>query len=357
MLKLILLLFISSFIVKSAEPLVAFYQGESWQFWDSDGKVMFENKKLLDVNGYNEGIYTVVADVDGKATNCYMDSKGKIIIVAKYDEIKDFSFGKAMVINNYPEELIDKRYGFIDRNGKVFIKPSLIDATYFTEGLAYIYDENRRGYIDTNGLMKISLEDGFVGYPFSEGIAAISNKDYKISFIDKSGKQILPFDYQEPAYFVGGLAKSNIDGVVGLMDITGKMVINPEYSELNKFSEGCSFVGVLGAGMKYNWGLIDSTGQRLTQNVFKDVQYFSDGLCGVKENEEWSFIDKTGKTILRNNYSFCGYFSGKNSIAWVSKKVDGVKLSAFINKNGEEVIKLPNNIIKAIDLRVNKEMY
>jgi ligand-binding SRPBCC domain-containing protein len=357
MLKLLILLFFSLVISKSAEPLVAFYQGEKWHFLDSDGKTMFENNRILDVNGYNEGLYNVVADVKGEIKNCFMNTKGELVIITNYDEIKDFNFGKALVINNYPEELIDKRYGFINKDGKVFIKPSLIDATYFTEGLAYIYDENRRGYIDTNGLMKISLEDGIVGYPFSEGIAAISNKEYKVSFINKLGKQILPFDYQEPAYFVGGLAKANIDGVVGLMDITGKIVINPQYSELNKFSEGCSFVGILGAGMKYNWALIDSTGQKLTQNIFKDVQYFSGGFCGVKENEEWYFIDKTGKTVLRNDYTYCGYFSGKNPIAWISYRIDNVKMSAFINTKGEEVIKLPNNIIKAIDLRVNKEMY
>jgi hypothetical protein len=343
--------------VKSAEPLVAFYQGDRWHFWDSEGRELFNNKKILDVNGFSEGLFTVVADINGKIKNCYMDLQGKITIITDYHDAKDFSGGKALVSIDYPEEFIDKRYGFINKDGSVFIKPSLIDATFFKEGLAYIYDENRRGYIDTNGVMKISLEDGEVGYPFSEGLASVSNKQYKVAFINKTGKKVLPFDYQEPAYFVGGIAKANIDGVVGLMDKTGKLIVEPIFHELNKFYEGYSFAGKLTTGMKYNWALIDSTGQKITQEVFTDVQYFSNGLCAVKENDEWKFIDRTGKTVISNNYLLCGVFAGKKPMAWVSYKKDGQKHAEFIDTKGNTILRLPFNVVKAIDLRVNKELY
>lgn len=357
MIRLIFLLLLSVLFSKSAEPLVAFYQGDRWHFWDSEGNDLFQNKKILDVNGFSEGLFTVVADIDGVIKNCYMDLKGKITIITNYHDVKDFSNGKALIVMDYPEEFIDKRYGYINKDGSVFIKPSLIDATYFTEGLAYIYDENRRGYIDTNGVMQISLKDGEVGYPFSEGYASISNKEYKVGFIDKTGKKVLPFDYQEPAYFVGGLAKANIDGVVGLMDKTGKLIVEPTYHELNKFNEGYSFIGKLSTGMKYTWALIDSTGQKITNEVFSDVQYFSQGLCAVKENGEWKFIDKSGKTVISNNYILCGVFAGEKPLAWVSYENEGKKNAEFINKEGQTILRLPFNVVKAIDLRVNKELY
>lgn len=357
MIKIILLIVVFSFVALASDPLVAFFQDNRWHFLDNNGKEMFKNDKVLDVIGYNEGMYSIVAKINGKNKNCYMNDKGEITIVTDYDEIKDFSFGKAMVINNFPEEFVDKRYGFINKDGSVFIKPTLIDATYFTEGLAYIYEESRRGYIDTNGLMIIPLEDGNVGYPFSDGIASISNKDFKIAFINKKGEQILPFDYQEPSYFKSGIAKANINGIVGLMDKNGELLIKPEYSELLPFSEGYSFVGILGQGMKYKWALIDSTGQKLTENIFDEVHDFSKGYCSVKIGDYWEFIDTKGNSKFKNDYLFAGTFAGNVPSAWVSYRKDGVKKARFIQTDGSVKLELPDNIIKAVDLRNNKVLY
>ncbi len=357
MIKFYFLLLVFTFTSFSNEPLVAFYQNNEWHFWDINGKEMFKNNKVLDVLGYSEGMYSVVAKIKGKNKNCYMNDKGEITIITNYDDIKDFSNGKAMVVNNFPLEEIDKRYGFINKDGSIFIKPNLIDATFFTDGLAYVYDDTRRGYIDTNGLMKIPLEKDIVGYPFSEGIASISNKDYKIAFINKQGELILPYNYQEPAYFKSGLAKANIGGVVGLMDKEGEMIINPQYSEILSFSEGYSFVGMLDKGMKYKWGLIDSTGQKLTELIFDEVHDFTNGLCSVKIGDFWEFIDTRGNTAINQKFTFASQFSGKNPIAWVSFKFNNVKKSQFINKNSSVYLELPDNVVKAIDLRTNKVLY
>lgn len=357
MLKIYLLIVLLSSILFSKEPLVAFFQNNTWHFWDETGKEMFKNDKVLDVLGYSEGMYSVVARIDGVNRNCFMNDKGEITITTKYDEIKDFSNGKALVINNFPEEFVDKRYGFINKDGSVFIKPELIDATYFTEGLAYIYEESRRGYIDTNGLMIIPLEKDIVGYPFSEGIASISNKDFNIAFINKKGKQILPFEYREPAYFKSGLAKANIGGTVGLMNKKGEIIISPAYAELLPFSEGYSFVGVLGRGMKYKWALIDSTGQKLTQEIFDEVHDFSKGLCSVKIGDYWEFIDTDGNPEIKNDFLYAGNFEGNTPTAWVSFRKDGNKKAQFINKDGSVFLNLPDNIIKAVDLRTNKVLY
>ena len=357
MLKIFTLLLLCFSFSYSAEPLVAFFQGGEWHFWDDEGNEMFKNNKVLDVLGYNEGLYSVVAKIDGKNKNCYMDSKGEIVIITDYDEIKDFSNGKALVINNFPTEFVDKRYGYINKDGSVFIKADLIDGTYFTEGLAYIYSEDRRGFIDTNGLMKIPMEDNIVGYPFSDGIAAISNKENKIAFIDKSGKQILGFDYMEPAYFKCGVAKANIDGISGLMDKEGKLLIIPQYPEILTFSEGYSFAGILVQGMKYRWALIDSTGQKLTENIFNEVHEFSNGLCSVKIGDYWEFIDSRGNKIIANKYTYAGQFAGKVPIAWVSYKNENVKISQFIKKDSSIFLNLPENIVKAVDLRTGKVLY
>ena len=66
-----------------------------------------------------------------------------------------------------------KKYGFIDKNGKVVIEPQFDDTYPFSEGLAMVEKDGKRGYIDKSGKVVIEPQFDEVG-DFSEGLAGVA---------------------------------------------------------------------------------------------------------------------------------------------------------------------------------------
>ena len=62
-----------------------------------------------------------------------------------------------------------KKYGFIDKNGKVVIEPQFDSASNFSEGFACVKKDDKWGFIDKSGKMVIELQFDRV-FDFSEGL-------------------------------------------------------------------------------------------------------------------------------------------------------------------------------------------
>ncbi len=74
----------------------------------------------------------------------YIDKTGKIVIKPKFDNVWIFSEGLASVE-------IDLKYGYIDKTGKIVIKPKFDNAYIFSEGLACVEIDDKEGYINKTG--------------------------------------------------------------------------------------------------------------------------------------------------------------------------------------------------------------
>ena len=133
----------------------------------------------------------------------------------------------------------------MDRTDKLVIEPQFEDAEDFSEGLAPVKihgDETtwcpreesgsrkgftmKWGYVDKTGKLVIPAQYESVS-PFSEGLAAINNCD-EAFFIDKTGKKVVVGNFKYASSFVGGLSRVDVmtkDGLLwGYIDKTGKMV-------------------------------------------------------------------------------------------------------------------------------------
>ena len=80
------------------------------------------------------------------------------------------------------------KFGYIDKKGKIVIKPRFDDTLGFSEKLAGVKIGDKWGYIDKEGEIVImprfdDVED------FSEGLAGVKTGD-KWSYIDKEGKMV-----------------------------------------------------------------------------------------------------------------------------------------------------------------------
>jgi len=166
--------------------------------------------------------------------------------------------------------------------------------------LADVWKKNKKGFIDKTGKEIIPFIYDITS-EFSEGVACVGKKGeigYKFGFIDKTGKEIIPCIYEGHSLGIGtkfseDLAQVKISGKYGFVDKTGKEIIPCVFDGVEDFSEGVAAVKMAGS-----WGFIDKTGKEFIPYVF-DIIYggFSDGLANVKWNGQQGFVDKEGYFI------------------------------------------------------------
>jgi hypothetical protein len=135
-----------------------------------------------------------------------------------------------------------------------------------------------------------------------------------------------------------------IKGKYGYIDRSGKMVIPPQFEDAEPFSEGLALISF----DSNQWSYIDKSGKIVINGEkFVIARGFSEGLAAAMEkNEKYGFIDKTGKFVIQPQFHRVGDFSeGLAAVMPVladwpgDLEADWPGPLAYINQKGEIVIK------------------
>jgi hypothetical protein len=186
------------------------------------------------------------------------------------------------------------------------------------------------GYVDMYGNEIIPLQYDWA-YPFSEGLAAVSNGK-KYGFIDKEGKVQIPFDYDIALCFREGLAVVGRDKKIGYITREGEIAIPFEYEGGANFKDGIA--GVVKNG---KLGYIDMEGNVVIDFIYDnviDIGHVSDGLIPVELNKKWGYIDVTGAVKIPFEFHRANTFHAGR--AYVSNG-NGY---GFIDINGDVIVPL-----------------
>lgn len=221
-----------------------------------------------------------------------IDEKGKQIVAPKYTSFYAFSDGRALV-----QQI--RKWGFIDRNGKEIIPLKYDFANPFSEGLARVNEFGKEGFINTEGKVIIPLKYDSVK-PFGEGLALVGSGNNPYHFIDKEGNTVFSLpDSLSGGVFNEGLAMVTNGYRYGYIDKTGKIIIPLDYEFTIQFSEGL-------AAVKKNkkWGFIDKNGHTVIPFIYDDDPFgryelfdFKNGYTQVMKGDSITLIDKKGKEI------------------------------------------------------------
>lgn len=269
------------------EGLAVVKVGSKTMVIDEKGQTVFEPEWKPLTSYFSEGLMSVCVP-NGFACGPigYLDKKGRVAIKPQFRIAAPFSEGRALIN-------VDEKWGYIDTTGRAVITPQFRQATSFSDGLAQVYTiEKLKGprwfYIDKKGKEVVDPRPGN-SRKFLNGYAAFKRDDGKWTVIDKTGKIVFHPQFDTDQYPVveapvvgDGLIRISTRGPWakwGYADLTGKIAIPPQFHWTQDFSEGRAGVQI-GTGGKF--GYIDTTGAVVIKAQFDRAHRFIRGIARVE---------------------------------------------------------------------------
>ena len=301
-------------------------KSEKYGFVNSKGKIVV--KAVYDeADNFSDGM----ALVRKGSKYGFVNTKGEIAIPLKYKWAEDFSDGLTSVLTS-------KGYIFINKQGKQ-VFDTCYEMTYgFSDGLASVQIGDKFGYINTNGKTVIKAQYNWA-YPFSEGRALVRLDSDTCAIINTKGKIFKKYDDRMfiEAYhkYSDGYMVYSKDGKTGALDKNGKIAIKPsaDWHQLEDFSEGLApyWNGLITEECGY--GYINKKGKTVIKPVYGHAFPFSEGLACVQDNktDKFGYINKKGKKVIGFKYDYALSFC--DGLACVMKNGK----SYMIDKKGKTI--------------------
>ena len=251
----------------------------------------------------------------------FVDITGKIVIAPQYAQVTDFEAGTALVkqhkhwyrINTQNQKIIAKvknyqsietfdngvakvrmnnLVGLIDQTGTETVVPIYSLIGEFRSGLALVQFQGKFGYINAKGEEIVPTVYTEI-QAFKEGMARFK-RDTVSGYLNLQGVEVIKSAaFGNLQDFENGLAIVLKDDKYGCVDKTGKVVMPFVYDELRGFSEGLA-----AAQRNGKWIFVNSNGKQAFQGEFDTVMSFADGLAKVNARGREFFIDKMGNCRL-----------------------------------------------------------
>ncbi|MCF8448862.1 MAG: WG repeat-containing protein [Taibaiella sp.] len=297
--------------------------GAQYGYVDRTGKATIPFKYSR--AGCFEGGMAVVATYSKQPMWGYIDESGKYIIEPLYSYATSFSEGLAFVV---PEGDAPRA---IDKNGiEQFSLPEAQSAENFSEGLAAYSilgpEGETWGFVNKDGKVKIKPQFSAVGY-FSNGLCGVMNKNGRWGYINKKAEIVIDFQYDNVQPFDGGKGKVAAYGKWGVINEHGNYVLPPGYADLD--IDGEKFLVKQGG----KWGWLDNNGKEIIPMQFADAYPFNGNkFAAVKSGNKWGYINEAGKFAIAPQFDFAFGFDNDLALVEVNGKY------GFIDNQGQYAI-------------------
>ena len=240
------------------------------------------------------------------------------------------------------------RYGYIDTQGELVIKPQFVFARDFSEGIAWVQfpagvvsQSARVDAIDLKGRLLFSLDGNIQVNQFKGGVAEVFAPGY--TYVDRSGKTVA---YKEPAKKA---EEPKIQPFGEVVREGERLIFRPgngssDHQRWGHFCEGlCHISYTLPGSYDVHEGYMDKSNQvvlRLPPTI-KDCGEFHDDLAPVEirvpesklnDMHRMGFIDRSGALVIPPIYEL------PNARDMSSAPLDKVQFHdhvALVRRNGE----------------------
>jgi len=318
----------------------------------------------------------------------FLDLKGKKIVPAKFDDVRDmvsdltavnyegrwgfidkvgsekipFKYKQVLDFNGYYTfvEDFDSNWLLIDQTHKVIDTLAFDNYQTFTKVYCAVANNNRWGLIDSSGQVKIPTKYELL--KITDDNACIVKSAGKYGLVSYDDEIIKDFEYKrikvltdsewllfrnDIGYFYENLrTKVKSKTFEKASDIQDGLVIvrvNKQYSlfDLNtqKISKSFDYdkLEVGGEGFwKYKqngkWGILDREGNVLTEAKFDMLNQYHENFMVFGVDDMWGYLDNTGKVLINARFPLAWDF--KNGLA----RIFTDKGIGYMNKEGKLIL-------------------
>ncbi|MDR1937885.1 MAG: WG repeat-containing protein [Tannerellaceae bacterium] len=300
----------------------------------------------------NEAVVDLIPVFDGERYT-YINNKGMAEVIPEAEVIETSAFrgGYALVGVSVTEEgnrFSKTKYGFIDRSGKLVIPVQYMEATIFSEGLAWVKTDDKAFIaIDKTGKEIIRLPENVVSIRiFREGLAAFQSNERRWGYIDKQGTVVIEPTYKSVNNFSNGLAAvTDVREKCSYIDKNGQTVIPAQFSTAYDFmDDGYAVVGISDGGRwgEMEYGVIDRKGEFVFGNpsgfLLADGDgFYADITSGDDEKQRFGYLNRKGERILPDGINLAAPFWGSN---YAKAIFDGDDFYSIIDRKGKKIAEL-----------------
>jgi hypothetical protein len=279
----------SIFDKKSKKYYIINLKGESLPVEISD----FEIKSVffIDVpHSFEDGMLIVGKDKKWG----FINSQGKLVIPMKYDRVSEFNGGCASA-------QIDGKWFVLDKEGveHPINNNTVSEINHFTENLApFKTFDKAMGFIDVNGQIAIQPHYTALGF-FSDSLAWARDSYDKIGYINHKGEWVIKpqFDVARNFDAEAGLARVKINDNWEYVTTKGEIIQIKDTKSFDDFFDG------LAMGEKNDKkGFFNNKGEWVIQPQFDDAKDFKYNYAAVKKDGRWGVIDKEGKWMIQPTF-------------------------------------------------------
>lgn len=184
-----------------------------------------------------------------------------------------------------------------------------------------------------------SLKDGYtLVYKKLAAASKYQNTPEKTyGVINSANKIVVPLLYKkifncgEKGIFI---VKDGTDNTGLYSAITQKLIIEPQYFEIEGFSEGLAVVKKRKADFGFLWGAVDASGNTVIPIEYDYLGALKEGLMNFEKDNKMGFLDKNNNIVIPAMYYDFSTFSEGLAAA----KVELMGKYGYINKNNNLVI-------------------
>lgn len=273
-----------------SEGRVLVYKDERYGYTDMEGNEVIPLQYIA-AGSFSEGCAPVGVIVDSLFVYyTYIDTLGRQLFPPVYEYAQPFHDGFAPV-QRY------QRWGLIDHSGREVLPTVYEQMTSSFDTLFFAGDQSGMALFDKR--MK-PLTDFVYTWSggISEGRLPVQRADL-YGFLDRSGREVIPCEYDRVGYFDLGRAMVSYNERYGIIDTAGRFVLpmEYEYSSLKRdayiYRDSLALVERNG-----RFAYVNLDGNLVIDYYFDDAFEFADGLAAVRLNGRWGYIDTHGDIFL-----------------------------------------------------------
>ena len=251
------------------------------------GTSILENKyeKIEAIYGEN---YFVIKE---KSKQQVINSKGEKILTDGFDSISQINSDGVVFIK-------DKKYGFMNYDKKVLIKPEYQELKEINIGVLRAKKDKKYGIIDLKNKEKLEFKYNNINYEESAGFYVAEDEKYNSQILDNDFKVVLS----------GILSELNKEN--GYM----KLKVGDEYKYYNFKFEEKDIKDVLSSNNLFvskkdgKYGFLDKDGNIVVEYIYDEAQEQNQyGFAAVKKGNLWGAINREGKETITPKYKMKNY--------------------------------------------------